>query len=551
MNPDRYRLVKSILQEALDLDPARRPEYLDKACGDDRELRCEVESLIEHDSASGAFLEKPAIDGAELRPGTKIGPYEIAAPVAAGGMGEVYRASDPRFGRDVAIKFLPATFARDPDRVSRFEREARAAGSLNHPNILTVHDFGWQNGAPYLVAELLEGGTLRERLRRGPIEPGEALAFAIQVARGLAAAHAKGIVHRDLKPDNLFVSPEGAVKVLDFGLAKLPQPSGSRSEPGMLLGTMGYMSPEQIRGEPAGPSSDVFSLGVILYEMLAGRRPFAAETWAEEASAILKADLPELPRSFSGIADARELSRALNKCLAKRPEERFSSASELAVSLEALLSRPKRKPRSKVRLVAAAAALAAAGGVLWTVLNRGAGPIDIPQTSGRGVVSAARFTAGGHQIVYSAKWDLDEAFHVYSAPADDLKSQPLERARAMLFAASSRGDLAICDPTDQTQHGVFGTLSRLSLSDGARIELSRNIAAADFTPDGSQLVAVRVEGDHSEVEFPLGAILYRGRSGGYIDAVRMSPRGDLIAFFDHPLLDDAAGYVAVLDRSGN
>jgi len=210
MSPDRYRQIKTILQAALEIDPARQAAFLESACLDDPELKAEVQSLLDHDVSSAGFLEQPAVEGVEaashLQPGSRIGPYEIVEHIGAGGMGEVYRARDPRFEREVAIKLLPAAFAQDQDRLSRFEREARAAGSLNHPNILTIHDFGYQTGVPYLVSELLRGETLRQFLERSDITPRAAVAYAAEIARGLGAAHARDIVHRDLKPENIFSS---------------------------------------------------------------------------------------------------------------------------------------------------------------------------------------------------------------------------------------------------------------------------------------------------------------------------------------------------------
>src|SRR5512143_161966 len=226
-----------------------------------------------------------------LAAGTRLGPYEILSPIGAGGMGEVYRAKDPRLGREVAVKVLPASFSNDADRLRRFEQEARAAGILNHPNITAVYDIGSHDGAPYVVSELLEGETLRSRLAAGALGPRKALDYAIQVARGLAAAHEKGIVHRDLKPENLFVTRDGRVKILDFGLAKsvatgqagaatnLPTQAAG-TEPGVVLGTMGYMSPEQVRGRPADVRSDIFAFGAILYEMLSGKRAFHGDSAA-------------------------------------------------------------------------------------------------------------------------------------------------------------------------------------------------------------------------------------------------------------------------------
>src|SRR5271168_578059 len=279
-----------------------------------------------------------------LTPGAKLGPYEVIAPLGAGGMGEVYRARDSRLKREVAIKVLPQAFSLDADRLRRFEQEALATAALNHPNILAVFDIGTDQGAPYVVSELLEGMTLRERLRSGSISVRKTLDYALQIAHGLAAAHEKGIIHRDLKPENLFVTKDGRVKILDFGLAKLTQPEGgvyasqptltSATDPGVLLGTVGYMSPEQVRGIALDARSDIFSFGAILYEMLAGKRAFHGGTSADTMSAILKEDPPELSATNSSISPA--LERIVQHCLEKSAEARFHSASDIAFDLEHL-----------------------------------------------------------------------------------------------------------------------------------------------------------------------------------------------------------------------
>ena len=281
-----------------------------------------------------------------LATGSKLGPYEILGQIGAGGMGEVYRAKDPRLGRDVAIKVLPASFSADDDRLRRFEQEAKAAGVLNHPNITAVYDIGQHDGAPYVVQELLEGETLRATLAGGRISPRRAIDYATQMAHGLAAAHEKGIVHRDLKPENLFVTRDGRVKILDFGLAKLTQresagsaltniPTETRgTEPGVVMGTLGYMSPEQVRGKPADARSDIFSFGAILYEMLSGKRAFHGDSAADTMSAILREDPPDLSVTNQNISPA--LERIVRHCLEKTPEQRFHSAHDLAFDIEAV-----------------------------------------------------------------------------------------------------------------------------------------------------------------------------------------------------------------------
>ena len=363
--------------------------------------------------------------------GARLGPYEIVSLIGAGGMGEVYRAKDTRLARDVAVKVLPVSFATDPDRHRRFEQEARAAGMLNHPNILAVYDIGIHDGAPYLVSELLEGQTLRQRVDGSPLPPRKATEIAAQIARGLAAAHEKGIVHRDLKPDNLFVTREGRVKILDFGLAKVGHPALATAETamlaetvaaavgvpntqaGMVLGTANYMSPEQVRALPADHRSDIFSFGLVLYEMLTGRQAFRSDSAIETMSAILKADPPRMADHAADLPPA--LERIVLHCLEKSPDERFQSARDIAFDLESLsgssVSRALDAPAPKSTLwkrAAVASALVAAG-VLIFVAGRSSAPNDRPTfealTFRRGGIGVARFAPDGRTVVYSATWD--------------------------------------------------------------------------------------------------------------------------------------------------
>jgi eukaryotic-like serine/threonine-protein kinase len=273
--------------------------------------------------------------------GTKLGPYEIIALLGAGGMGEVYRARDTRLGRDVAVKMLTSMVANDKEQIARFAQEARAAGMLNHPNLLTLFDLGTANGAPFIISELLEGETLRERLNIGPVNVRKIVDYALQISNGLAAAHDKGIVHRDLKPENVFITRDDLVKILDFGIAKLmPQQDGggtfqvAATTPGMVLGTVGYMSPEQVRGENVDQRSDIFSFGAILYEMLSGRRAFRRDSSIETLSAILKEEPPELTEL--NIQVSPSLERVVRRCLEKNRDRRFQSARDLAFHLESI-----------------------------------------------------------------------------------------------------------------------------------------------------------------------------------------------------------------------
>jgi serine/threonine protein kinase len=279
-----------------------------------------------------------------LAAGTKLNVYEVVDLLGAGGMGEVYRARDPALKRDVAIKVLPSFVSQDPDRLHRFEQEAQAAAALNHPNILAVYQFGVFEGAPYLVSELLEGDTLRQVLQRGPLPVRKTIDYAVQIAHGLAAAHEQGIVHRDLKPENLFVTKDGRIKILDFGLAKSmqtrPEPDSNaptltrNTDPGMVMGTAGYMSPEQVRGKAVDHRTDIFAFGAILYEMLTGKRAFRRSTSAETMTAILNDEPPAISQLVQSIPQG--LQRVVHHCLEKNPEQRFHSASDLAFALEAL-----------------------------------------------------------------------------------------------------------------------------------------------------------------------------------------------------------------------
>jgi len=356
LTPERWRRARDVLHQAMQMDEEKRSGFLDSQCASDPSLRVELKELLAAEGEMGSsFLEEPAIahavsgpgtpsGSAALPPGTKLGSYVVQSLIGAGGMGEVYRARDASLKRDVAIKVLPASLSRDGDRLRRFQLEAEAAAALNHANILSIFAIGQQDNSPYIVTELLEGETLRELLRHGALKLRFGIDIAIQAAKGLAAAHEKGIAHRDLKPENLFLAKDGRVKILDFGLAKLMQAtSGSdgptvslrdQTDAGRILGTVGYMSPEQVRGEPADARSDIFALGCVLYEMLTGKRAFRKATSVETMHAILNEDPPAASDITRTIPLA--LERVIHRCLEKAPDRRFQSASDLAFALDAL-----------------------------------------------------------------------------------------------------------------------------------------------------------------------------------------------------------------------
>src|SRR5262247_2447824 len=357
MNPDRWRQIGQLYHTALELESAARVAFLDASCGDDYELRREVETLLHaHEHADGFIAGKVAGVVAEMAAqqrttsfvGRSLGHYQTLSLIGAGGMGRVYLAEDTRLGRKVALKLLPAAFTQDKERVRRFKQEARAASSLNHPNILTIHEIGeastGEGGAHYIVSEFVEGETLRAMLRSGGLGVGKATAIAEQVAGALSVAHEAGIVHRDIKPENVMARPDGLVKVLDFGLAKLTEaptrPADSEAStnlstaPGIVMGTVSYMSPEQARGQKVDLRADIFSLGVVIYEMIAGRRPFEGATMSDVIAALLTAE-PPLLGQYRAEATA-ELEQVVRKCLAKDREARYQSAAELIVELKTL-----------------------------------------------------------------------------------------------------------------------------------------------------------------------------------------------------------------------
>jgi len=519
-----------------------------------------------------------------LNAGSRLGPYEILAPIGAGGMGEVYRARDARLGREVAIKVLPASFSADPDRLRRFEQEARAAGILNHPNITAVYDIGSDEaGEPYVVSELLEGETLRTALAGGKLSARRAVDYALQVAHGLAAAHEKGIVHRDLKPENLFVTRDGRVKILDFGLAlwrpldaagrgqtaaggdplagnaltALPTVDAPLTEPGMLLGTLGYMSPEQVRGRPADARSDIFSFGAILYEMLSGNRAFRGDSAADTMSAILKEDPPDLSLTNQNVSPG--LERVIRHCLEKNPEQRFHSAHDLAFDLEALsgtsgtgapapVSGPLRTG-TRVAMAAAAALLLglAAGHFLWTA-SAPATPGFRRLTFRRGNIGTARFAPDGQSIVYSAAWETSP-IAIYSSRLDRPESLPLGFPKADLIGVSATSELGLSlhDAMSPRDVGATGTLARATIGGGAPREVLEYVNRADWTADGRDFVIVRAVGGRERIESPIGKVLYTSPDSGIVD-IRVSPAGDRIAFVE---ASSRGAFVCVVDREGH
>ena len=502
--------------------------------------------------------------------GKRLGPYEILSTIGAGGMGEVYRARDPRLKRQVAIKVLPTSFSSDPQRLRRFEQEANAAAALNHPNILAVYDIGQQDGSPYIVSELLDGTTLRERLRSGPLPIRKAVDYAQQVASGLAAAHDKGIIHRDLKPENIVITDDGRVKILDFGLAKLTRSDSPeegealtqtvQSEPGTVLGTVGYMSPEQVRGKPTDARSDLFSFGAILYEMLSGKRAFHGESPAETMSAIVKEEPPELSETNRNVPPG--LERIVRHCLEKQPHQRFQSASDVAFAVEALtdVSGNNAAARAitgishKRRLLPASVAVAVALGILVAAVvgflagSRGSKPEFQRLTFQEGTIFSARFLPDGHNILYSASWE-GQPMSIFSVATGFADSRSLVLP-AYLYGISRTGEMALGLNGQLGPHAVFlnATVARAPVSGGSPREILGDVRYADWDPNGNLTVVHEVSG-RSRLECPVGKVLYE--TSGWISYPRFSPSGDKIAFMDHPVWADDRGSIVVIDLKGN
>jgi eukaryotic-like serine/threonine-protein kinase len=484
-------------------------------------------------------------------------------------MGEVYRARDTRLARDVAVKVLPSEVAQDPDRRARFEREARAVAALSHPNILAIHDVGTHDGTAYAVTELLEGETLRQRIAGGALPLRKAAEIAIQIASGLAAAHQKGIVHRDLKPENVFVTRDGQVKILDFGLAALVATAADSvrdspttvpgTEPGVLLGTVGYMSPEQVRGTRIDHRTDIFALGAVLYEMLTGRRAFQRETAAETMTAILKDDVPEL--SATGRNVPAPLDRIVRRCLEKNADERLQAARDVAIALDAVsgsdvsagpgtLAAATTTRRWWRRLALGVAVLAGAGLGYFAAATRAPAPAsaELPRfrqlTFRSGEVRAARFAPDGQSIVYSAFWD-GEPHRVYAVRLDRPRADAPPIADAALLAVSRSGDMAIAvRPHRENTFVEPGTLAQIPLGGGAPRELLENVVAADFAPDG-RIAVVRSQGGRARLELPIGTVLYE--TAGWLSSPRVSPDGKHVAFHEHPVHEDDRGWPTVVD----
>ena len=515
---------------------------------------------------SRALIEN---SGVPLARGARIGSYEVVDLLGVGGMGEVYRAHDAKLGRSVAIKVLNVDTGASAAAVRRFEREARTASALNHPGIVTIHDIGQSDGQFYIVMELIDGVTLRHLLRRGLPPLKKVLQLGSQLADALAKAHDAGVVHCDLKPENVMVTGDGHVKVVDFGLAKLAEPprdigpsddsAATQSARAVLVGTVGYMSPEQVRGEPPDARTDQFAFGAILYELATGTRAFHRSTSVDTLAMILNEEpapaltvKPELPRP---------LIWTVERCLSKHPADRYASTRDLAREVQTLRDHSSdlvvtdRRPLSAARragVLAAVVAIAVAATAYVTLSQRmGTGgiaraPTFTQLTFRRGHVINARFAPDGQTVLYAAAWG-DAPAQVFETRPSGPESRPVGPSAASLASVSSSGELALILGCRLDWANCVGTLARMPPG-GAPRKILENVVSADWTPDGQALAAIQVTEGEYQIHFPPGTPLYRtDRRLGF---VRFSPGGDRLAFVEYSVLSDESGVLKVMDREG-
>jgi eukaryotic-like serine/threonine-protein kinase len=525
--------------------------------------------------------------------GQTISHYKITGKLGGGGMGVVYKAEDSRLHRTVALKFLVEDSAKDPAALERFRREAQAASGLNHPNICTIYDIGEEGGTAYIVMEFIDGRTLKHRIEGKAMRLGEVLEIVAQIADALNAAHTQGIIHRDIKPANVFITPSGQAKVLDFGLAKYTAEGISKTEagvsdtlptvasahlltsPGSAVGTIAYMSPEQAMGEELDRRTDLFSLGLVLYEMATGRPAFSGSTSAAVFDGILHR-APISPLQLNPQLPPR-LAEIIDKALEKDPKLRYQTASDLRVDLQRLGRASDSHPSNTIAVQDAPAATISGTdtrkGGRWPIIALVSGFVVLALTAGAyffgkrvglassisppayhqltfrgGTIRMARFAPDGKIIVYSAAWEGNPIELLVTRP-DSPESRPFGLSKAEVLSISQQGEMAVLLNSHNVDPYINeGTLARVPLGGGAPREVLENVQWADWSPNGTNFAVVREFAGLSRLEYPIGKVLYQ--TGGWLSHPRVSPSGNEVAFIEHPVRRDDAGSIAVVDLSG-
>ena len=588
MTSEQWQRVKELFEAAADLDPEERTGFLTLECRGDEELRQEVESLLAAHDADSGFMKEPVgrlltSNKPALVAGQRIGPYEVISAIGEGGMGQVYQGMDTRLRRKIALKLLSLSCMGEAERVRRFEQEAQAASALNHPNIITIHEIGQSDSLHFIATEFVEGETLRAAITNRRMAIGDVLDVAIQTASALQAAHENGIVHRDIKPENIMLRRDGYVKVLDFGLAKLTEhftiesidkgQTGLNTDPGIVMGTPRYMSPEQARGLEVDSRTDIFSLGVMIYEMVTGRVPFEGATPSDVIAALLK-DEPE-PPSASIPEVPFELDRVVKRALSKNRDDRYQTVAELSADLHQLkeaiqlnaklgqvstaapslrmigsetaavrkfrstnpeasqetgsLERPEKK-RLRAGSVVAALVIIVVGIIAIASVNR---RLAITPSSGQsarsstraltirsGYITAARFAPDGKTVIYSAAFD-GRPVELYATDLDGSESRPIGIPTAALKDISSTGVMAVLFNFELSwNEGRNGTLALVSSNGGEHRVLMEGVDEATFAPDGKSLAIIRADIGQHQLEYPAGEVLYK--SAGWISYPRFS-----------------------------